>query len=393
MFKSLIAYRISPLWPADLAAIEEALAKSPFIECGATQQKSAGWVPPRGEAHGALVESIGGQWIARLMTETKSVPGDVLARKVKEKAARKVKEKAARIEQETGRKPGRKESKELKDEALLDLLPMAFTKQASTWVWVDPTERLLGLDTSSQGRADEVVSLLVDSLPGLSVSLLNMKTSPQAAMAHWLAAQEPPVGFSIDRECELKAADESKAVVKYGRHPLDIAEVQEHIKQGKLPTKLALTWDDRVSFVLTEGLQIKKLAFLDSVFEGTKADEGGFDTDVAIATGELRKLIPDLVEALGGESESGVAAALQAKGEAVVEAITSGTTSSWWGEGPDPLYDEAVKTVRAQNKASISLVQRVLRIGYNRAACLLEEMEKAGVVSAMSADGRRMVLS
>ena len=385
MFKSLIAYRISPLWPADLAAIEEALAKSPFIECGATQQKSAGWVPPRGEAHGALVESIGGQWIARLMTETKAVPASVLARKVAEKAAR--------IEQETGRKPGRKESKELKDEALLDLLPMAFTKQASTWVWIDPTARLLVLDTSSQGRADEVASLLVDSLPGLSVSLLNMKTSPQASMAHWLATQEPPAGFSIDRECELKAADESKAVVKYGRHPLDIAEVQEHIKQGKLPTKLALTWDDRVSFVLTEGLQIKKLAFLDSVFESTKADEGGFDTDVAIATGELRKLIPDLIEALGGESESCVAAALQAKGEAVVEAITSGTTSSWLGEGPDPLYDEAVKTVRAQNKASISLVQRVLRIGYNRAAGLLEDMEKAGVVSAMSADGRRMVLS
>ena len=295
MFKSLIAYRISPLWPADLAAIEAALAKSPFIECGATQQKSAGWVPPRGEAHGALVESIGGQWIARLMTETKSVPGSVLARKVAEKAAR--------IEQETGRNLGPKESKELKDEALLDLLPMAFTKQASTWVWIDPTARLLVLDTSSQGRADEVASMLVDSLPGLSVSLLNMKASPQAAMAHWLATQEPPAGFSIDRECELKSADESKSVVRYGRHPLDIAEVQQHIQQGKLPTKLALTWDDRVSFVLTEGLQIKKLAFLDSVFEGTKADEGGFDTDVAIATGELRKLIPDLIEALGGEAK------------------------------------------------------------------------------------------
>ena len=295
MLKNLITYRISPLRPADLATIEEAFAKSPFIECGATQQKSAGWVPPRGEAHGALVESIGGQWIARLMTETKAVPASVLARKVAEKAAR--------IEQETGRKPERKETKELKDEALLDLLPMAFTKQASTWVWIDPTARLLVLDTASQGRADEVVSMLVEALPGLSVSLLNMKTSPQAAMAHWLATQEPPEGFSIDRECELKAADESKAVVKYGRHPLDIAEVQEHIKQGKLPTKLALTWGDRVSFVLTERLQIKKLAFLDSVFEGSKADEGGFDTDVAIATGELRKLIPDLIEALGGEAK------------------------------------------------------------------------------------------
>lgn len=48
MFKNLIAYRIAQGWAADHAAIEEALAKSPFIECGATQQKSAGWVPPRG---------------------------------------------------------------------------------------------------------------------------------------------------------------------------------------------------------------------------------------------------------------------------------------------------------------------------------------------------------
>jgi recombination associated protein RdgC len=120
------------------------------------------------------------------------------------------------------------------------------------------------------------------------------------------------VGFTVDRECELKSATEEKAVVRYARHPLDIEEVQAHIDAGKLPTKLALTWDDRVSFMLTEGLQIKKVAFLDTVFEGTKADDGGFDTDVAIATGELSKLIPDLIEALGGEAESGVASAAQA---------------------------------------------------------------------------------
>ena len=123
-------------------------------------------------------------------------------------------------------------------------------------------------------------------------------------MAHWLKEQEPPVGFSIDRECELKSADEAKAVVRYARHPLDIDEVREHIEQGKMPTKLAMSWDDRVSFVLTESLQIKKVTFLDTVFEGQKQDDGGFDTDVAIATGELSKLIPDLVEALGGEGRT-----------------------------------------------------------------------------------------
>ena len=301
MFKNLIVYRIAPTWQMPWEAAEAALQKAPFHTCGATQEHSSGFVPPRGEAHGALLESVAGQWIARFMTESKMLPASVLARKVDEKKAR--------IEQESGRKPGKKESRELKEEAKLDLLPMAFTKQGAMWVWIDCEARFLVLGTSSQGRADEVVSALVEALPGLSVSLLDTQTSPAAAMAHWLATQEPPAGFSIDRECELKSADEEKAVVRYARHPLDIEEVQAHIAAGKLPTKLAMTWDGRVSFILSEGLQIRKLAFLDAVMEGKSQDDSGFDADVAIATGELRSLIPDLIEALGGESERGIGAA------------------------------------------------------------------------------------
>ena len=299
----MIIYRIAPQWQIGLEQVEAALAKVPFLECGATQERSWGWTPPRGEAHGPLAESVGGQWVLRFMVESKVLPGSVLARRVEEKAAR--------IEQETGRKPGKKESKELKDEAKLDLLPMAFTKQGAMWVWLDLEARTLVLDTASQARADEVVTALVEALPGLSVALLDTQTAPQAAMAHWLSTQEAPAGFTVDRECELKAADEEKAVVRYARHPLDIEEVQAHIAAGKLPTKLALTWDGRVAFLLTEGLQIKKLALLDSVTEGQGKggkDDSGFDADVAIATGELRLLIPDLVEALGGESERGIGA-------------------------------------------------------------------------------------
>lgn len=293
MFKNLIIYRTSPL-AFTLAQLEAALQRAPFIECGVTQEKSAGWVPPRGEAHGALVESIGGQWIARLMIETKAVPGDALARKVKEKAER--------IEQETGRKLGKKETRELKEEARLDLLPMAFTKRATTWVWIDPLARALVIDTSSQARADEVARSLVEQVPaGFALALLNTKTAPQAAMAHWLNEQEPPEGFTVDRECELKSQDEDKSVVRYANHPLDIQEVLDHINAGLLPTRLALTWDGRVSFTLTQQLQVKGIRFLDSVFESQQADEGGFDADVAIATGELGKLIPDLVKALDGE--------------------------------------------------------------------------------------------
>jgi len=59
----------------------------------------------------------------------------------------------------------------------------------------------------------------------------------------------------------------------------------------------------------------------------------------------------------------------------------------------DPLYDQAVQIVLQNKRASISLVQRHLRIGYNRAARLLEDMEKAGLVSSMQSNGNREILA
>jgi recombination associated protein RdgC len=188
----------------------------------------------------------------------------------------------------------------------MSLLPMAFTKQGATTVWIDPQAMLLVLDAGSQGRADEVMTCLINAIEGFAVQLINTAMSPAAAMAQWLAAKEAPAGFSVDRECELKAADESKAVVRYTRHALDTDEVTGHIAMGKMPTRLAMTWNDHVSFVLTEALQLKKVAVLDVVFEAAAAlasdgQDDNFDGDVAIATGELQKLIPDLLAALGGE--------------------------------------------------------------------------------------------
>ena len=295
MFKNAILYRITNLPELDDDFNASLQQDHEFIPCIPSQEKSVGWVPPR-EAHGDMLESVGGQWIMKLMTETKTVPADVINRKTVERCAQ--------VEASTGRKPGKKETRDIKDDIRLELLPHAFSKMAATLVWIDPAAKLLLVDASSQSKADEVVTALVQALPGLSLSLVNTKISPSAAMADWLVSQEAPQGFSVDRECELKASDESKAVVKYGKHRLDINEVKEHIVAGKMPTKLALTWNDRVSFVLTEGLQLKKLAFLDVVFEGDRTGkDDGFDADVAIATGELRNLIPDLMEALGGSFE------------------------------------------------------------------------------------------
>ena len=294
LFKNLIVYRIAAGWSVSAAQMEESLENARFVECGATQPLSVGWVEPRGVAHGPLAEVVAGQLLLKLATEQKVLPGTVVKRRVDEMAAR--------IEQSTGRKPGKKQKKELKEEAVLELLPQAFTKQSLMNVWIDAQHMLLLVDASSPARADEVVTLLVKSFEGLSISHVATVESPALAMTRWLATGEPPQGFSVDRECELKSADEMKSVVRYARHPLDTDEVRRHVAEGKLPTKLALTWQGRVSLLLTDAMQIKKIAFLDGVFEGSKpGKDEAFDADAAIATGELRQLIPDLIEALGGE--------------------------------------------------------------------------------------------
>ncbi|MCH8178491.1 MAG: recombination-associated protein RdgC [Proteobacteria bacterium] len=345
MFKNLIVYRIGEGWSASAPQLEAELAKARFVPCGATQQKSAGWIEPRGEKHAAMVEVVGGQWVLKLMSEQRVVPGSVVKRRTEEIAEQ--------IEQQTGRKPGKKQTKELKEQALLELLPMAFTKQGSTWVWISPKARLLVLDCGSQARADEVVTLLVKALDGLSLSLIQTEMSPAVAMSHWLGTGEPPYQFSIDRECELKSPDEMKSVVRYARHPLDTDEVKQHIQAGKVPTRVAMTWRDRLSFVLTEALQLKKLAFQDVVFEGEASKSAGsktdkaeaFEADVAISTGELVQMIPDLLEALGGESLTMASAGtLQpaVKSAAVPAAATPASAGSAAPpKAPHPVADHA----------------------------------------------------
>jgi recombination associated protein RdgC len=297
MFKNLIAYRIAEGWQTEADALADQLAKTPFLPCAPTQPVSVGWAPPRDVDHAPFVEVIDGHWLIKLRREQRLLPGSVVTERVEELAEA--------IEAQTGRKPGKKAKKDLKEQAEHELLPRAFTKGSGTRVWIAPAQSLLFVDAGSASRADEVVTLLIQASPGLSLQLVQTAESPAAVMAAWLMDGVLPEGFQIERECELKGSDDEKPVVRYARHALDIDEVRAHLTSGKMPTRLALSWRERVSFTLTEGLAIKKISFLDLAFEGrpeASADEA-FDADAALATGELGRLIPALIEGLGGEHD------------------------------------------------------------------------------------------
>ena len=305
MFKSASFFRIaSDFVLPPLEALEEVLQTAQFMPCGATQPESVGWVPPRGNKSTVMVETVGAQVILRLSIERRPVPASAVKAEVEERVEK--------YKQETGReRASAKIKKEFKEEAMQALLPRAFTKRSSTTLWIDPVNKFLVVDSASLTGADKVVSQLIEALseipgsrPGLMAKPVQTTMAASAAMAHWLASREAPVGFTVDRDCELKMPDDQKSTVRYSRHTLEIDEVAEHIASGKVPTQLAMTWNERVSFVLTDMAQVKKIKLLDVVLDGVQEngkDDDGFDTDAAIVTGELSALIPDLLEALGGE--------------------------------------------------------------------------------------------
>ena len=313
MFKTASFFRIANEFVLPpLEALEEALQAARFVPCGPTQPDSHGWVAPRGNKSTMLAESVGGQVILKLCTERRPLPASAVKQAVEERIEK--------YKLETGNeRVSARVKKEMKEEVVQDLLPRAFTKRSTTLVWLDPVNRFLVVDSGSLAGADKVVTALIEALsevPGstpIVVRPVQTNETAVACMSHWLATREAPVSFTVDRDCELKTPDEQKSAVRYSRHTLEIDEVAQHIAAGKLPTQLAMTWDDRVSFVLTETAQVRKLKLLDVVMDGVQKggkDDDGFDADAAILTGELSALLPDLLEALGGEVEEGEAAAV-----------------------------------------------------------------------------------
>jgi recombination associated protein RdgC len=362
MFKNAIIYRLVKL-PDEMADNMDAAT---FAPCGATQDKSIGWTPPR-EANGALVEAVHGRWFVKAAIETKAVPSSEIAKAVD--AA------CEQIEQLTGRKPGKKEKRELKENALIELLPQAFPKRKDVMVMIDKVTGLIFIDATSQGAADDVVTLLVRA--GLEVALVQTVNTPAHFMIECLLDEiDEYCDFVVGRECELKSTGEDAAKVTFKNHSLHTDEVRKHVTEGKLPTKLALSNYNDTSFVLTDGLTLRKIEF--SVPDADKVEEAdGFDANCVLVGAALTDLAAHLINEMGGLMS------VDEPNEAPqTEAADTGD-----------LYDKAVEIVMSEQKASISLIQRHLKIGYNAAARLLEQMETNGLVSPMQPSGQRNILA
>jgi recombination associated protein RdgC len=293
MFKNLTLYRLLPEWTTTGAQLAESLARHAFQEGGALEMQQLGWVPPR--KGGELCVQVGSQCLFALRVQKRLLPSTV----VKQVADVRLEE----LEEKQGYRPGKKQRKEITDRVHDELLPKAFAIYRDTAVWIDLENRWLGIDTPSSSKADEVIGLLSKTVDPFHVENLALVQSPAAVMTNCLLDDEAPGNFSVDMDAELRSSGESKARIRWVKASIDAEDARRHIASGKQCSRLALTWANKISFVLTEDLTLKSITPLDVLKEGqgpANNEEERFLSDFTLMSGEFGSMLAALATAHGG---------------------------------------------------------------------------------------------
>lgn len=298
-FKNLCLFRLTEPFVLSPDELAEKLQPSEFRPCGGHDPVSMGWVSPLA-ASGSLVYAANGRLMLCLKKQERVLPDSV----VNEILA----EKADVFESEQGRAMSKKERGRAKDEIIFDLLPKAFTYSRKLYAYIDAPSGWLIVDSASSKSAEDLLSLLRKSLGSLPAVPVSTANNPVKVMTQWLAGQDVPNDMVVADECELRAMGDDAGVIRCKRHDLKAPEIQNHLDSGKEAVKLALNWDERLSFVMDHQFYLKRLKFLDLVQNQLKdmdiEDEASrFDADFAIMTEELGHFLPRLLELFGGEPE------------------------------------------------------------------------------------------
>jgi recombination associated protein RdgC len=303
-FKNILIYRFTKPFQLNPQQLEDQLNASPFEPCGAHETHRLGWSSPLGHHSEMKVHVTGDCWMICLKKQERILPSSVVNEQLQEKVLE--------IEEQQHRKVTRKEKTELKEHIAEVLLPQAFTRSNRIFAYLSPKDGYLIINTSSAKMADDFTSFLRTTIGSLPVRTLTVNQAPAAVMTQWIKQNSTlPTGLDAGLECELKSTAEEGGSVKCKGVDLGSEDVINHIVSGMQVTKLALTWRDSISFFLQEDLSIKRIKFGDLLREqldDSNAEDAAseFDAGFAIMSLEFGKMIPEIIEAFGGEDRSAI---------------------------------------------------------------------------------------
>jgi recombination associated protein RdgC len=299
-FKNLTLFRFLEPFTLSAEVLAERLGRFPFRACASLEPVTYGWVPALGPKASDFVHASNGCLLFCLQAEQRVLPAAV----VREAIA----SRTEILEDKENRALRRHERLALRDEILQDLLPRAFTCRRQSFAYIDPRDGWLVIDSVARKAVEEVTQRLRETLGRLAIGPLKLSKTPAGVMTSWLQQGDLPAGFTLGDECELRDGNEQGGVVRCKGQDLTGTEIQAHVSAGKQVTRLALSCDERIDFVLSEDMSVRRLRFRElgkPELEASQAQnpEALHDAEFTLISGELSLLLPRLVELLGGERE------------------------------------------------------------------------------------------
>ncbi len=291
--KNLIVFVGGDDFAISASSLDEALHDNHCQPCGSQSLRTEGFVPPV-KGREEMVYQVDGFILFTYQETARLLPGPV----VKEM----LDEKVEQIQEEEGRKVGRKEKADLKEQIIFELIPRAFTRSRRTSVVVDTDRRRLMVDSASANRAEEVVACLRKALGSLPVAYPAPTCAPYTSFSNWLRDTKLlPEGFTLGDRCELKGTKDEGSALKFISVDLGQEEYLAHLETGMVATRVNLSFQDHLELDVNDRLEIKRIQPLDLLQENIDA----LDADDAVEELQARislqgKVIRETLDSLYG---------------------------------------------------------------------------------------------
>jgi len=296
-FKNLRLYRLSQPFSLSAEELDPLLQQRAFRPCGSHEPSSLGWSAPLGRGREALAHELSDCLMVCVRQEDRLLPPAVISEALEEKLQA--------LEEGEGRRPGRRERNELRDEIIQQLLPRAFARSLKTYAMIDRQQGWILVDAVSANKAEILIGLLRETLGSLPVRSFEVNQAPAAVFTGWLEQPERYPDFELLDSCELRDPAEDGGVIRCKGLDLAGEEIRGHLAAGMQAVKLMVAWDERIACSLEADLALKRVKFLDLIQEQatdvqTEDEVARFDVEFSLMCLEFRRLIPRLLSLFGG---------------------------------------------------------------------------------------------
>ena len=370
IIKNAIVYKAS--LPA-IEAMAAHAAEVPFTPVPETMVNSYGFTPV--VQTGELVTPIEGGYAMSVRYDEKILPQSVVKKLIAERAAA--------AEEESGVQLDKEAYGALKEKVMAELISKALVKTSVVTLFYHPETRLLIVPTTSKHMAGVAIALLIKACGAVETTTIHvsdLKGGLTTRLTNYVEGDEQAFdGFKVGDSCLLKLKSQKAS---FDLDNLDTARqgIREALGAGMSCERMELE-HGTMSFKLTKDFQLRGIDFFGELTEAEEQEREDYDfamlwrCEASIQLLQLVAAINAMCQLFG--YKEGAEKAGEQRAEEEIE---------------DDLYAEAVAFVRETQRGSISSVQRKLLIGYNRAARMIERMEREGIVSPMKNDGSREVI-